>query len=151
MRGRPPGAFDLSTVEWLHHDVSDWPETSTITGVEIDDDASGRICIEHTKRDDWPGVRGVVSVVVAGNPWVFAQVDGQWYAATYEWLRPGQRCKLEGKTPSRELGPHIKRAPLDRWVPQSGERVGFMVSTPARTGPRGPLRERSNIEFVVWP
>ncbi len=149
--GSGGGPFDLSTVEWLHHDVSDWPETSTITGVEIDDDTSGRICIEHTKRRDWPGVRGVVSVVVAGNPWVFAQVDGQWYAATYEWLRPRQECKLVGKTPSRELGPHIKRPPLDRWVPQPGERVGFMVSTPARTGPRGPLQERSNIEFVVWP
>lgn len=149
------GSFDLSTVEWLHHDVSDWPETSSITEIAIHDVPRGRICIEHTKRRDWPGVSFVFGgerVELAGNPWVFAQVDGQWYAATYEWLRPGQRCKLNtSMPPSLELGDHIKKPPLSRWVPQSGETVGFMVSTPARTGPRGPLRERSNIEFAIWP
>ena len=152
---RTAGGFDLSAVTWLHHNVSDWPETSRITDVRIRDVPAGGICIEHTKSRDWPGVGGVIgTVIVAGNPWVFAQVDGRWYAATYEWLRPGQTCKLNVQghgPPSRELGPHIKVPPLTRWVPESGEMVGFMVSTPARTGPRGPRRERSNIEFVIWP
>ena len=28
------------------------------------------------------------------NPWVIAQVNGKWYAGTYEWLRPGQADAL---------------------------------------------------------
>ena len=85
---------------------------------------------------------------VEGNPWVFAKVDGRWYAATYEWLRPGQECK--GISASN-IGAHIKVSPLSRWTPQSGETIGLMVSTPARFGPQGPRHERSNVVRVRWP
>ena len=83
-----------------------------------------------------------------GNPWVFAQIDGRWYAATYEWLRPGQECK---GISARTIGAHIKVPPLSRWTPQSGETIGLMVSTPARFGPQGPRHERSNVVRVRWP
>ena len=85
---------------------------------------------------------------MAGNPWIFAKVGGQWYGATFEWLRPGQTCKSISAT---DLGPHIKKSPLDNWVPKSGETVGLMVSTPARVGPEGPINERSNVVLTTWP
>lgn len=147
-------AIDVSEVTWLHTNVGGWPAKSTITDVRIRDVRAGGICIEHTKARSWPGV-GISGTTLAGNPWVFAQIGGRWYAGTYEWLRPGQICKLTvaGKhgRPSVELGPHVKKPPMTGWVPRSGETVGFMVSTPARFGPDGPVRERSNIVLVTWP
>ena len=158
-RARPTGGsgadeIDVSEVTWLHTNVSGWRAASTITDVIIRDVPAGGICIEHTKSRSWPAVT-ISDTSLAGNPWVFARINGRWYAGTYEWNRPGQTCKLtvSGKhgRPSRELGPHIKKAPMTGWVPRSGETVGFMVSTPARLGPDGPVRERSNIVLKTWP
>ena len=161
-----------SDVTWLHPLVGDrsivagWPATSTITGITIRDDrAGGGICVDHTKANSWPGAPAdsIGHPNLAGNAWVFAKVDGRWYGGTYEWLGPGQICKLSvppggcgpgcgHDRPSRELGKHVKTPPLDRsWVPRPGDQIGFMVSTMARFGPEGPLRERSNIVLVTWP
>jgi hypothetical protein len=135
----PDVPFKLSDVTWLHTDVSRWAETSRITDVDI---TSSQICIEHTKAGRWPSRGGL-----EGNPWVFAQIGGKWYAGTYEWLREGQICK--GITASN-IGEHIKKAPLETWRPRSGELVGFMVSTLARTGQEASA-ERSNVVMVRWP
>jgi hypothetical protein len=152
--GSGADAIDPAEVTWLHTNVSGWSAASRITDVSIRDVSAGGICIEHTKSRSWPGV-SISGTTLAGNPWVFAKINGRWHAGTYEWNRPGQTCKLtvSGKhgRPSRELGPHVKRSPMTGWVPRSGEEVGFMVSTPARFGPDGPVRERSNIVVVTWP
>ncbi|HEX7084845.1 MAG TPA: Ig-like domain-containing protein [Vicinamibacterales bacterium] len=131
--------FSLSEVTWLHTNVSGWAVTSRITSVRIDDPG---VCIAHTKSGRWPVKNGV-----EGNPWVFAQVNGRWYAATYEWLRPGQVCK---NVSSKDIGQHTKQHPLVNWRPKSGELVGFMVSAHARFG-RESVAERSNIVMVRWP
>lgn len=157
--GPPPlgsgDGIDPSEVRWLHTNVSDWPQTSTITDIRVSDVPAGGICIEHTQSESWPGVDSRLGTEVAGNAWVFANIGGVWYGATYEWLRPGQICKLtvRGKhdRPSVELGPHTKQSPLTRWVPRTGEQVGFMVSTLARFGPEGDRHERSDIVVVTWP
>ena len=146
----PPGGggaadeLNLEQVTWLHTNVSGWPKTSTITSTSI---GGPPICIHHTKSGSWPGVSSS-GTTVAGNPWIFAKVGGQWFGATFEWLRPGQTCKSISAT---DLGPHIKRSPLDDWVPKSGETIGLMVSTPARAGPEGPINERSNVVLTTWP
>ncbi|MCY4662993.1 MAG: hypothetical protein OXF93_24800 [Acidobacteria bacterium] len=161
-------AIDPSLVTWLHPDsgdptvVSRWPAESRITRVIVRDWTAGGICIEHTKANSWPGAPSRIGHPnLAGNPWVFAMRGGRWYAGTYEWLTPGEICKLDVRDcgpncghnrPSRELGPHVRVPPLDHtWVPQPGDMVGFMVSTMARHGPEGPLRERSNIVLLRWP
>jgi hypothetical protein len=131
--------LDPNQIIWLDHDVRNFAVTSTITSVR----AGGPVCIEHTKAGKWPVVDGG-----EGNPWVFANINGQWYGATYEWLRPGQICK--GVT-REDIGPHTKEPPLETWRPRSGELVGFMVSTQVRFGPWGPKFERSNIVLVRWP
>lgn len=146
--------INVSDVRWLHDNIGSWRATSTIRSVRIRDVPAGGVCIEHTKAQSWPGVT-FDGTSLAGNAWVFAKINGRWHAGTYEWLRPRQICKFtvrgQHQSPSREIGPHVKTPPLRDWVPRSGETVGFMVSTLARFGRRGPVRERSNIVLVTWP
>jgi hypothetical protein len=90
---------------------------------------------------------------IEGNAWVFARVGGQWYAATYEWLRTGQVCK---SIDANNIGPHTSIGqnstgnPLHGWRPASGETVGFMVTTRARDG-NFTSNERSQVTLVKWP
>ena len=140
-------ALDPNSVVWLHANVANWTVSSTTTSVTV---SPQQICIDHTKAGQWQ-----VKNNVEGNPWVIANVGGTWYAGTYEWLRSGQICKALG-VPSehpdtaRALGPHIKKSPLDTWVPKAGEVVYFFVSTHARDATR-TSNERSNIVKVIWP
>jgi hypothetical protein len=141
----PPGGgsgdstIDLASVTWLHTNVSRWAETSRITRVSV---GAPPICIEHTKAGKWPVKDGL-----EGNPWVFVNRGGRWYAATYEWLAPGQTCKA---IDAGNIGPHIGIPPLSSWRPSSGELVGFMVSARARAG-GDTVPERSNVVMARWP
>ena len=136
--------LNLGQVTWLHTNVSGWAKSSTITSTSIGDPP---MCINHTKSGVWPVVF-TAGANLEGNPWVFAKIGGKWYGGTYEWNRPGQTCK---SISASTIGPHVKQSPLSSWVPQSGETIGLMVSTPARLGPQGPVRERSNVVLVTWP
>ena len=143
---QPGLPFSLGAVEWLHTDVSGWRATSQITEITI---TSDEICIYHTKSGRWPEYTQD-GVVAEGNPWVFGNVGGKWYAATYEYLKAGQTCKHIERRGEWGLGAHTKRSPLESWAPRKGELVGFMVSTPARDNTR-TSNERSNIVMVHWP
>lgn len=141
-----PGAvdqLDVSAVNWLHANVANWPVTSKITDVEI---GASSITIEHSKAGDWPTFN-YNGVEIEGNPWVFVNRGGQWYGATYDWLRPGQ---TEKAVTGDDIGENIKAEPLASWTPKAGELVGFMVSTPARDGNR-TSNERSNVVMTRWP
>ena len=128
------------TIHWLHTDVSAWPATTTLNASV----GGGTINLSYDKARAWPAVQGANA-----NPWVFVKLDGQWYAATFEWLRHGQTAKpmavLNGS-----MGDHIKMPPLSGWRPASGERIGLMVSGLARTELRN-VKERSNVVMVTWP
>jgi hypothetical protein len=131
--------IDMNKVTFLHTDVSGWRISSRVTRVRIGDPP---VCIEHTMAGRWRDVGGA-----EGNPWVFANINGRWYAATYEWLRPGQTCKNVDR---ESIGPHTKKSPIEGWRPRSGEMVGFMVSGLARDSTRS-VEERSNVVLVRWP
>lgn len=133
------GSLDLRQVAWLDEDVSGWAETSRITNASIGDPP---ICIYHTKAGQWPAKDGL-----EGNPWIFVNMNGRWYGATFEWLSSGQQCKGISRD---NIGPHIGRSPLNGWRPRSGELVGLMVSARARSG-SDTVRERSNVVMVRWP
>lgn len=136
--------FDLSQATIMGNSdrgIASWAVTSTVTGVRI---SGSEICIDHTKAGQWPIWSGGP---VEGNPWVVANIGGQWFAGTYEWLRPGQTCK--GIT-AGNIGQHLKWPPMDGWAPRSGEVVYFFVSTPARLGAT-TINERSNLVRVEWP
>jgi hypothetical protein len=131
--------LDLSNVVWLHKDVSAWPITATLSASVS---TAGTVTLTYDKSRSWGEVDGAVA-----NPWIFVELDGQWYGATWEWLRPGQQSKQMG---GKSWGGHIKRAPLSSWEPKSGERVFMMVSGLARSGTKN-VAERSNLSEVVFP
>lgn len=146
----PPNAddaLDLSTVRFLHANVTGWKVTSTITGTRIE---TQEICVFHTAASRWPAPSGTY-----GNPWVIAKIGGTWYAGTFEWMRPGQVCKAldpgaGGATIADRIGPHVKVEPLTSWKPRKGDIVGLMYSGWARDSRRS-VEERSNVVLVTWP
>jgi hypothetical protein len=115
------------SVSWLHDNASSWPKTSTLNSISI---GPNSVKFPHSKAGQWPTFT-VNSTLLEGNPWFFANIGGQWYGATWEWLRPGQTSKSISPD---AYGPHIKRSPMSTWIPSPGEQVGFMVSTRARDG-----------------
>ncbi|HCP46832.1 MAG TPA: hypothetical protein DIU15_12370, partial [Deltaproteobacteria bacterium] len=143
----PPatGPPDLSTVTWLHTDVSQWPQTATLSSVTM---SGPNICLDYDQANAWP-VFLFNGTAVVGNPWIFIWQDNQWYGATWEWLRPGQTCKAA----SSVAGDHIKQDPFGQfsgWVPTSGTTYWFMVSGLARTSDRN-VEVRTNLVPLVWP
>ena len=132
---------DLSGVVWLHTDVSGWAQTASLNASV----SGGQIVLKYDKAKVWPGVSAGGTICNA-NPWVFVHRNGKWYAATFEWLRPGQTSKPV----STVNGDHIKKSPLENFNPVSGEVYGFMVSGLARDKTRN-VRERSNVDMVRWP
>ena len=125
-------------IHWLHADVSGWAQTANLHASV----GGGSINLPYDKAKVWPAIDGANA-----NPWVIVNLNGQWYAGTFEWLRYGQTAKpmavLSG-------GGHIKVPPLSSWRPRSGERIGLMVSGLARDSTRN-VKERSNIVMVTWP
>jgi len=139
------GPPDLDEVIWLHSDISDWPETASLTRVEHTGD---ELCLDYSHADEWP-VYDLDGTEVVGNPWIFIRHDGQWYAGTWEWLRPGQICKAATSV----AGDHIKTAPFDAssgWRPTSGETYWFMVSGLARWSERN-IEARTDLVALTWP
>jgi hypothetical protein len=144
--------FQMSDLVFLHApDAADWDVTSEIFDVTFRSTGGHvtNICFPHSKAGKWKR-----SGEGEGNVWVIAEVDGTWYAATWDYIRPGQVCKSANNFTwdSRRDGifAHTRTPPLEGRVPRSGDRVGFMVSGFARTGQRTVL-EKSNIFMTVWP
>lgn len=141
----PVDEIDLSSLIWLYPDISGWDITS-----ELSVSFSGAsVCLEYDKKDEWPIVEIFGTTDVVANAWVFAETRGQWYAATFEWMRPGQTCKAQAAVE----GGHIKRNPFeaDGWTPESGEELYFMVSGLIRNPTYSNVMERTNIVRVIWP
>lgn len=136
--------IDMSQVRSLHApDIASWPATSTVTGVRIN---RLSICVYHTKQGSWPAA---FSNGVMGNIWVVANIGGQWYAGTTEWVRRGDPCTGQLDGGSYEIAAYTKRPPLSGWRPKKGEVFYMFVSTPARDATR-TIDERSNAYRVVW-
>lgn len=130
----PPGTV------WLHPDVSAWPVTAALEA-RIE---GGQILMPYGKEREWAEVGGLNA-----NPWAIVQIDGTWYAGTFEWFRGGQTSKPVGVLDGSK-GDHFKRSPLNKWTPSTGERFGLMVSGLVRDNRRN-AQERSNVSWVTWP
>ena len=140
----PPPEFPAGT-KWLHYDVSGWPATAKLTASVAD----GNVYVPFDKTVVWPTKNA--DGYVNANVWAIVNVGGQWYAATWEWLKPGAAWKPAKKLlKTQGQGDHFKVAPLNKWRPTSGERIGFMVSGLARSNERN-VQERSNVSWVTWP
>jgi hypothetical protein len=143
--GSMSDAISLNNVVWHGVDVSSWPVTASLNAYI----ANGVLWLSNNKENEWPGsIEARGGGAINGVAWVFVEIDGTWHAATWEWLRRGQHSKLVSWV--KGTNGHIHYAPLNTWVPRSGETYGFMVSTPARGGVR-TINERSNISLIRWP
>jgi hypothetical protein len=147
-----PPDLSMGQAQWLHTNVSGWSSTSNLSSVSV---SSDQICLHHDKASAWDTRVIGGDVEVAANPWVFvwapdlSHLGGTWYAATWEWMRPGQTCKNRLSV----AGDHIKQSPFHStsgWRPSTGEELYFMVSGLARGSERNNS-ERSNVVRVVWP
>ena len=140
--------IDASAVVWLHTDVSQWEVNSMVTGVTV---TNHQVCAFHTAAGQWPFSTDVFddNAPIEGNVWIFGFINGRWWGATWDWLRPGQQCKAV--TPGEFGADQIRIPPLDAsWTPRTGDTVGFMMSTIARDSNRAG-EFRSNIALVTWP
>jgi len=128
-------------VKWLHPDVSAWPVTSDLS-VSV---GASRITLDYDKANVWPA-REEAGATVNANPWVVAEINGKWYAGTWEWMRFGQTVK------NRVInGGHVKRSPMDGdWEPERGQRIGIFVSGLIRGRTRN-VSERTELFWVEWP
>jgi hypothetical protein len=139
---------DLKTVQYTNGpDISNWPETATLTAAyKIGD----MVCTEYDSPN-WPEAPflGDPSVPVVGNQWVFVNVGGTWYGGAGHWLRPNQYCKSEYDDAFFVDAFH--NPPLNTLVLHSGDVFGVLVSTPARTWPSGKtVDERTGVAMLVW-
>jgi hypothetical protein len=128
-------------ITWLHPDVSAWPVTASLNASVT----ASRVTLDYDKANVWPG-REEAGTNVNANPWVIAEINGKWYAGTWEWLRTGQTVKN-----NVVRGDHVKRAPMSGdWKPSSGQRIGLMVSGLIRGQTRN-VSERSNVVWITCP
>ena len=140
-------SFDLASVTWLDTNVSGWAQTSVLSSVTI---SGSNISFPFDKTNVWASYYlSGDNVYVNANPWIFIPQDGTWYAATFEWFRPGTYTK-----PTYVVdGDHIKQFSVipEDWSPTSGVEYGFMVSSIARGGASSGVQERTNIVMFTWP
>ncbi len=127
---------------WLHHNVSGWAKTATLNVQQN----GGIINMPYDKAKVWT-TKKVNGTDVNANPWIIVKyTDGKHYAATWEYMRPGQTQKnMSGKS----WGGHIDRTPLTKWEPKKGEQYGIFMSGLARTSTRNQ-QERSNVVWFTW-
>ncbi len=132
----------LANIVWLHTDVSKWAITS-----ELKVSLSGSLIIyDQDGTSKWPPA-SAIGGSMAGNAWVFVPQDGFWYAATHEWMTPGQTHKLK----SSVSGAYLKQESYipSSWTPTPGVQYGFMVSGLARSDARN-VEERTQIKLMTW-
>jgi hypothetical protein len=127
-------------------DLARWPITSVVTRCEVREGPRGEddtVIVEHSKAGAWevidtgPAGWGEIE----GSLWAFLPMpDGSWRGATFDMLRSGQTSKDMdpcGYGKSYALG-HDPVGCLER-----GDRVGYLVSTPARGADVRTTNERS--------
>ena len=96
----PVDQIDPAPIRWLHTDVSAWPIASQVLRVSV---GERDVCIDHTAAGSWP-TSALGSILVEGNAWIFAQVDGVWYGATWSGCardRPARRSATRSSAPTR--------------------------------------------------
>lgn len=141
-----PGAADFpADITWLHPNISGWPVTAKLNA-EV---KGANIVLDYDKADTWPVLRMKAKDGgdLVGNCWAVFEYEGRMVAAAWDWMRKGQRSKATSSLKAAEG--HIPGI-ASSWLPRSGQRIGFMVSTAARGAERS-ANERSNLVWTVMP
>jgi len=162
----PGGGVDLgsATINNSAGDVASWPQTATITNVDL---MNGKI--DFNKRDastGWPWQTFEGQITSPGNgifytAWMFIYQNGKWvgsgFGQCYDRNIGDPPClKPDGSLASWGLG--ALWYANDRWpdmyghVLHSGEQVGIMVTAGnERGGTATAVKERSNVFMITLP
>ena len=137
--------------QWVDgRNIEHWPVTIRLKSATVESLLSHRhrVTVAYDRLQDIPAwnVPGDPNNVhnVNGSLWLLRAFEGQWYVGTIEYLRVGETTKI------------FDSSPAYRFMPQSGDRVGFMVSTTARQE-NGTIadgvtyQERSHVVWIQWP
>jgi len=136
--------IDLAMVTWDGLDISGWAVTTDLRASRSGD----KMMLSNSGTSSWKdvGSRTKDGRVVVGNAWVIAKINGEWRAATWEWLVVGQQQKAA----SAVAGDHIKKSTWGNdWRPSPGEELYFAVSGLCRDSARNN-HERSPFVRVTW-
>ena len=141
--------IDPATISWGEPlSPAKWPITHKLRTAKIEKNGNGyRIAISPSPAT-WPIImREGWKKPAIGNWWIIGKKDGEWAASTVEWLGSGAMQCTFGPERLNEL--HGK---LNGFQPQSGDLVGVMLSTIARSPQwKGPTDERTQIMVTKWP
>jgi hypothetical protein len=111
-------------IKWLNPvgDISGWAQTATLQAHV----GGGTINLHYDKSQIWPARDGVNA-----TPWAIVNVNGQWYAATFEYPASGQMAKPMGVlSQTGGMGDHSRclrcrpGAPAAGTVRADGQRPG---------------------------
>ena len=124
-------------IKWLGVNVGAWKKTY---GLEVEYNAT-QIIHKTDAHRQWPAKENI-----SANCWIIANINGQWYAATHEFMRPNTNWR--GKNTLDE--DHIERREFIGWRPKNGEKVGHVVSGVVRNPNLKNVQERTNIVLKEW-
>lgn len=150
-------AIALQSVVWLQGSPASFPVTAKLTGIDIPPGHPTRISWSWSHpvwRGNIWGQESASPEAVVGMMWVFARINGTWYAKGWEWLRPDTSTSVLENLPGEPPFIQSKAHPINNWYPQPGEEVGFMVSTITADWPgyaQGEPYGRSPVVVVRWP
>jgi hypothetical protein len=137
-----PDAIDVKEITWLGVNVGEWEKKYTLR-VYVE---GSRIVYDQQGTTDWDPKPEAGKPDMTGNPWIIAKLNGQWTAATHEWMTKGQKAKAKRSV----HGDHIKKSEFGNdWTPTVGEEYGFLVSGLCRGSQRNQS-ERTQIILYTW-
>jgi hypothetical protein len=142
-------------------DVANWPQTTTITNVNIS--AAAAVSVDFDKKDgagrwaDECDLPGFAPDCLQYTVWLFEYVGGQWYGTGAVEMWYGR-----GDTGDAPAGFTIEQQLTQNWVYYSGvmsthmlvpgEQIGIMVTTgDERRKNNADFHERSNLFLVTLP
>jgi hypothetical protein len=141
-------------------DVANWPQTTTITNVTIN---NGAFSVDFDKKDgssrwaDECDLPGFAPDCLQYTIWLFEYVGGQWYGTGAVEMWYGR-----GDTGDAPAGFTVEQQLTQNWVYYSGvmsthtlvpgEQIGIMVTTgDERRKNNADFQERSNVFLVTLP
>lgn len=147
-------AFDWARVTIPAHSyqrIWTWPITSILRpSVELRGSGDDLVRLPHTKDGAWPVIDTGPSPawgVINASVWAALPMpDGSWRVGTFDQLRPGE----PQKGMERRYGQPYALAFDEDYVVQPGDVIGYMVSTPARSGTGSGVQERSNLVLIRY-
>ena len=157
--GPPPIAADFSNVVWIHEDISEWPQTVTMTASKGSNDTinipnNGTTCGPGDAC--WPNFNptyvepgGDYYNEFVGGVWIFVYQDGVWLAGLFDSILRNQQMVWDHNLIPGSGWPGGQ---LSSFQPESGELYGWMISTAVPVlSTQYTVNERSNVSEFVWP